>query len=163
MIHVIFIPILGFGILLTSVLIPIGFHGTEAVASYTAPWISTADAMRLKYSFIERVVFMLLSVYISLSLLFIIVVWHVGQEMLLALFPVKRRQRKALRNSSRDRPVLFWLLGLGIGFGGVTFVFMLPERSMLSFVEAWLSIRLLADVVLMGTLVWILAKRRRSA
>ncbi|MDR7316467.1 GerAB/ArcD/ProY family transporter [Brevibacillus nitrificans] len=49
------IPCLGFSILLTAFFVPIGILGTDGVNDYIYTWVSTADWIRMKYAFIERV------------------------------------------------------------------------------------------------------------
>ncbi|RNB78536.1 hypothetical protein EDM56_30535 [Brevibacillus fluminis] len=80
------IPITGFITLVTTFFIPIGFYGTDAVGDLTFPWISSADSIRFEYGIVERVVFMFLTLYISISLLSACVHWHVSIQLFQSLF-----------------------------------------------------------------------------
>jgi len=91
-----FITILFLGIfnLFTTFFIPIGFHGSDGAQQYLYPWISTADSLRLTYSPIERVIFLFLMFYMSITLISISVHWHVSFELIKATFKGKFSKKK---------------------------------------------------------------------
>jgi spore germination protein KB len=80
--------------LFTTFFIPIGFHGSDGAQEYLYPWISTADSLRLVYSPIERVIFIFLMFYMSLTLMSISIHWHVSYELIRNLFSEKASQKK---------------------------------------------------------------------
>ncbi|KIL41866.1 hypothetical protein SD70_04425 [Gordoniibacillus kamchatkensis] len=49
--------LLGFAIELTTMFLPIGMLGADAVGRYVFAWMSTADSMRIELGFIERVMY----------------------------------------------------------------------------------------------------------
>lgn len=79
-----FIIILGLGAvnLFTTFFIPIGLNGADGASEYLYPWVSASDSLRLVYSPIERVIFLFLMFYMSISLLSISIHWHVALELL---------------------------------------------------------------------------------
>ncbi|WP_218154639.1 hypothetical protein [Paenibacillus sp. UNC496MF] len=80
------IPILGFVLELLSFFIPIGFHGTDGVGDYIYTWVSTVDAIRIKYILIERVISIYLLVSLVLAFVFGMMAWHIGAQTIGACF-----------------------------------------------------------------------------
>lgn len=78
--------LLGIFNLFTTFFIPIGFHGSDGAQEFLYPWISTSDSLRLVYSPIERVIFIFLMFYMSLTLMSISIHWHVSFELLRGVF-----------------------------------------------------------------------------
>ncbi|MEH7106547.1 MULTISPECIES: GerAB/ArcD/ProY family transporter [Bacillaceae] len=85
-----FILIFFLGILnsITTFFIPIGFHGSDGAQEFLYPWISTADSLRLVYSPIERVIFLYLMAYMSITMISVSIHWHSGLELLKGSFKV---------------------------------------------------------------------------
>jgi hypothetical protein len=79
-----FVVVLLFAVftLFTSFFIPIGIHGADSVHEFLYPWISTADSLRIIYGPIERVIFLFLMFYISITLISVSVHWHVAFELM---------------------------------------------------------------------------------
>jgi hypothetical protein len=75
--------------LFTTFFIPIGFHGSDGAQEYLYPWISTADSLRLVYSPIERVIFLFLMFYMSITLMSVSIHWHVALELIKGSFKEK--------------------------------------------------------------------------
>ncbi|WML39272.1 GerAB/ArcD/ProY family transporter [Neobacillus sp. OS1-2] len=86
--------ILGTFNLFTTFFIPIGFHGSDGAQEYLYPWISTADSLRMVYSPIERVIFLFLMFYMSISLMSVAVHWHVAYELIKGSFRGKISKKK---------------------------------------------------------------------
>ncbi len=91
------ISLLGIGVLFTTYFIPIGFNGFENVGSVTYPWIATSDALRIKYGVIERVVFVFLLFYLAVSVISILIHWHVVVELLKYMFDFNKLKIKNIR------------------------------------------------------------------
>ncbi|MFK9090438.1 GerAB/ArcD/ProY family transporter [Bacillus salipaludis] len=91
-----FIAIFFLGVfnLFTTFFIPIGFHGSDGAVEYLYPWISTSDSLRLVYSPIERVIFLFLMFYMSITLISISVHWHVAYELIKGTFKGKISKKK---------------------------------------------------------------------
>lgn len=79
--HALLISVMGLTTLSTTLLIPIGFHGTEAVAHYLFPWVITSDSMRLEFFVIERVLYLFLLLYLMIDLTNSTISWHAGLQM----------------------------------------------------------------------------------
>lgn len=75
--------------LATTFLIPIGFHGSDGAEEYLYPWIITSDSLRLVYSPVERVIFIFLMFYMSITLISISIHWHVALELIKGTYKEK--------------------------------------------------------------------------
>ncbi|WP_433945627.1 GerAB/ArcD/ProY family transporter [Paenibacillus sp. SN-8-1] len=92
--HIWLIGVVGFLVLITSVLIPVGYQGTLGVERHVYPWFSTADVLRTKNFIIERVLFFFYFTYLTLSLVSSIVHWHVALEMFKGVFTIKEKKKR---------------------------------------------------------------------
>jgi hypothetical protein len=109
---VVLIIIAGYINAFTSMFIPIGFNGTIGVEQYVFPWVSTADSMRMELAFVERVVFVMLFLYIVASLMMVIVTWHVGLQFLHSLIPTQKLKQRTKK----------WIpLGIFVVYAAITF------------------------------------------
>lgn len=102
------VPVLGTLVLATSFFIPIGYHGTYGVDQYIYTWVSTSDSMRMEFGFIERVLYVFLLLYLSISLLFVSVTWHVGAELFKGIFHLNHVDE----NDGQSGSWLSWLVFL---------------------------------------------------
>ncbi|WP_205651011.1 hypothetical protein [Ectobacillus funiculus] len=66
----------------TTYFAPAGYHGFEHVDTLVHPWTATSDSIRLKFGFIERVLFIFLTLYLAVAFLNIVIHWHVMMEVL---------------------------------------------------------------------------------
>ncbi len=89
------VPLIGLVNLFTTVFVPVGINGTVLPSQYTFPWISTVDSMRIEFGIIERVLFIFLLLYIGISLLSIMIHWHVALNWLKVISPVLKRKNKS--------------------------------------------------------------------
>ncbi|TVX98977.1 GerAB/ArcD/ProY family transporter [Paenibacillus cremeus] len=128
------VPILGFGVLMTSFFIPIGFHGTIGIDNYVYSWISTADSMRSEFGFVERVMYLFLLLYLNLSLIFTTVSWHVGYQLANSLF-------------AKRGLIGYVLLGLMIMIT-IGLIHYFSEKDFLTIGTKWLNVRLYSEVLL---------------
>jgi hypothetical protein len=146
------IPVLGVFNFIASFAIPIGFHGPQAVDNYIFPWINTADSLKMEYGFIERVIFLFLILYISISLLFGIITWHVSLELIKSALVTEK-----MKTWNRLLPygTLIFLVVL------LLFVVnRLDEFSLFKFTQMWLSHRLFAEILLVAG-IFILSRRKK--
>lgn len=88
------ISIFGVFMIVNSYLIPIGLSGFDQIDQFIFPWTSAADAVRMKFGFIERVVFVFMFLFVTTSFISIIIHWHVAYKLLLSLFRLKSLQFK---------------------------------------------------------------------
>lgn len=146
-----FIAILFLGAfnLFTTFFIPIGFHGSDGAVEYLYPWISTADSLRLIYSPIERVIFIFLMFYMSITLMSISVHWHVSYELIKGTFKEKINKK------------LNWLI-LSIFTGCAVAGIIYFNTVLLNKVTVyWMIARLSFEIIFVaGFFIW---ARRRTA
>ncbi|MFE8700513.1 GerAB/ArcD/ProY family transporter [Cytobacillus sp. FJAT-54145] len=136
------IPV-GFGVLFTTYFLPIGYYGFDGIGEFTYPWLSTADAIRIKFFFVERVFFIFLLMYVGISLINVIVHWHVGLEMIKSLLPKKVDDTKG---------ILKWvkLDYLILSFFSILYLyiqFYVDELTVFKMSEWWLVIRLPSEYI----------------
>jgi len=142
------IAILGLINMFTTFFIPIGFHGSDGSQEYLYPWITTADSLRLVYSPIERVIFLFLMFYMSISLMSVAIHWHVALELIKGSFKKEVSKKQV------------WLiLGVftGISILGISYFNMI---LLFKFAIYWLIVRLACEVMLVGVFFfWARGKR----
>jgi hypothetical protein len=85
---IIMIPI-GYGVMLSTFLTPFLYNGTMSIARFVFPWIMTADSIRMDFFLIERLTFIFLLIYVSISLVSIVIHWHVGYEFAKSVLPFR--------------------------------------------------------------------------
>ncbi len=136
--------------LATTFFLPIGYHGTEGVGSYIYPWIATADSIRMELGPVERMVFVFLLLYLSISLLSTLVHWHVGLKLVQGILPSP---------SSSKNKTWYPLLVL-CSFGVLTLVadLLFNEVNLYNLSVWWLRLRLPSEILLVLLLYWIARK-----
>lgn len=152
------IPFFAAGILITSFFIPIGFLGVHTVGDFIFPWMITADSLRMQYGFIERATFLLLFIYLQLVILFGIVTWHVGIELLKGAFISQRKQVHKLPLSSSA------LMTLILCIVSVLTIVLEESTNQIEFFEVvkiWLDFRFAAEIMLV-LLIFLFSLRKRS-
>ncbi|MCI3919511.1 hypothetical protein MO973_04600 [Paenibacillus sp. TRM 82003] len=152
--------LLGFGILgiinlFTSFLIPIGFHGADGITDWTYPWFASADSLRLEFGFVERLLFIFLLLYVLISIIAILVYWHIGLEHAKSTLP------KGASEKMRTLFPYFLLAGLSAG------TIALDQRLgiiELRRIAEWTLIAFLPNALLVaGMLAFVKHKRERQA
>ncbi|MFP7296491.1 GerAB/ArcD/ProY family transporter [Neobacillus niacini] len=133
--------------LVTSFLIPIGFHGADGAQEYMYPWIMTADSIRLVYSPIERALFIFLMLYISITLLSVTVHWHVAFELIKGCY---------IKNTSKQKNwlVLAYFIGFSI-LAVLRFDLMNPELI----IKFWLTARYFFEIIVVFSFFFFLRRR----
>jgi hypothetical protein len=141
------IPFIGAGVLITSFLIPVGYHGTMAVNSFIYPWISTSDSMRVEFGLVERVLFIFMLLYTSISLAGSFIHWHVCIEFFKDLLPSKK-------NKAHFSWIIIGIMGL------ITYVLnmLFNDETLYEFVVGYLNVRFVSEIVLVLMIV-IIARR----
>ncbi|MDQ6597343.1 hypothetical protein [Bacillus salipaludis] len=140
---------LGLFNLFTTFLIPIGFQGSDGANEFLYPWISTADCLRLVYSPIERVIFLFLMFYMSITLVSISVHWHASFELLKGTFKNKGSKKKE------------WIVLSIFIVCAVAGVQYLNTVLLNKFTVYWLQIRFCFEVVTI--VIFFLWARRKTA
>ncbi|REE82706.1 spore germination protein [Paenibacillus taihuensis] len=136
------IPLVCCFIMVTSFFVPIGFHGTEAVASYLYVWSVTADSMTMEYGFLERVVFIFLLLYLNLSLVYTANVWHIAMEFFKSCLPKAKPQIDPERT-----PLSNWVIACILGLFTVVTSYLLDEKQDLRLATNWLILRVCVEVI----------------
>lgn len=88
--HLIFVGLTGFFMLFTTYFLPIGFGGFDQVDNLLYPWISTTDSIRMRYGIIERLVFVFLIFFVSISFMSAVIHWHVSVQFLNSIIYFKK-------------------------------------------------------------------------
>ncbi|MFH0068420.1 GerAB/ArcD/ProY family transporter [Peribacillus sp. NPDC056705] len=147
------IPVLGSLILAFTYLIPFGFLGIQSMGDFVFPWMVTSDSLRMQYGFIERTSFVLVFVFMLVTMLFGIVTWNVGLELMKGAFGIQDR-KTGMR--------LFTLTFLSIiGFLSVYFQESVNQREFFGYAKYWFNLRLPVEVVLV-MVVFLLSLRRKK-
>ncbi|RSK26218.1 hypothetical protein EJF36_04735 [Bacillus sp. HMF5848] len=137
------VPLVAIANLFTTLMVPIGFHGVDGVEDYNYIWITTSDALRFEFGFVERVVFVFLLIYISISLMSVIIHWHVAVEFFKSHLPKIKKNNK---------PRIQYVIVLV--FSGITILVIhyFNENTILILTKLWLSLLipfgLLANILL---------------
>lgn len=150
------VPCLGFCILLTAFFVPIGILGTDGVNDYIFTWVATADAVRMKYAFIERVVYIFLLIYLGISYLFTMTTWHVGSEMISGCLTGHHANTSAV-NSVLPNAICCAVFGIGTVIVGNW----LGEDDLFTVSSYWMMIRSPIDIFIVLS-VFMLSKWRKT-
>jgi hypothetical protein len=141
--------VLGLFNLFTTFFIPIGFHGADGTQEYLYPWITTADSLRLVFSPIERVIFLFLMLYMSISLMSVVVHWHVALELIKGTF-------KDAKNKKKNRMVVILFVVMSVA--GVLFI---NSTLLIKLTVFWFIFRFGSEIIVVVlTFLW---SRRRTA
>jgi hypothetical protein len=149
-----FIPILGLFNLLTTVFIPIGYWGADGVGELTYPWIATADTLFIEFGPIERLITPFILLYVSISIISVVVHWHVALEVIKTLF--KWDKLEGLK-----RPILLYSILATFGIFVLLMELNFNEKDILLFGSTWLQVRLPSELILV-LLMLFLARRRNK-
>ncbi len=142
--------------LLTTYFIPIGMHGMDSVGELVYKWFTTADAIRLQYGFVERLIFVFLLLYLTISLLSTLVHWHVSLQMFKSWFFVDS-------NKSKKSKKLSWYFAAVFGAGGIALAYWMNEQTMLTVSIWFLVLRLASEMTIVFFLYYLSVRERRKA
>ncbi|TVY05595.1 GerAB/ArcD/ProY family transporter [Paenibacillus cremeus] len=145
--HLWLAPLLGVTIMVTTISIPVGFLGSDAVGDYVFPWVSTADAMRIELGFIERVMFIFVFLYGLIAFASMIFHWHVSFELLKGILPLTRY------SSRRRKGILYGCLAVycaSVLWSG----YFMNDVRLFKWGELWLNIRLPSEMLFVGIMVY---------
>jgi hypothetical protein len=151
------LPIISYLTLATTFFIPIGLHGTIGVDNYIHVWVSTADSLRMKYGFFERVVYFFVMAYILLTFVFVSVVWHVGAESFKGLFSSKKPNLDRV-----ETPVLSWCICGSFGLLTVVYQMMVKEKMLTVLSGYFVNIRFWSEVGLVALLCFVAVRKRKK-
>lgn len=146
--------ICGFGVLITTFSIPIGFQGADGIGDFVFPWITTADSMRIELGFIERLLYIFLVLYAGISFLSISMQWHIAYEFIMSLVP-------AFICRTRIGNWMGWAVAVFFAGAMILITFLYDENMLFTLGVNWLTVRLVDDLLLVCFLM-VLAKRRKT-
>ncbi|WP_246942056.1 GerAB/ArcD/ProY family transporter [Bacillus pinisoli] len=148
------IPIIGFINLCTTFFIPIGFWGADGAGDLTFPWVTTADTLFIEFGPIERLITLFILLYVSVSIISVVVHWHVAFEVIKSMIGTDNKKVK-------NRSIIHFMI-LAV-FGGIVIFleYQLREQSILEFGEYWLNVRLPSEALLVLLLLF-LARRKKA-
>lgn len=149
------IGLLAFVNLLTTTLIPIGFNGIDGVGEIVYPWIFTSDSIRMEFFFLERVFIMFLLLYLVISLISMIIHWHVGFEMLKSVTTLPFFKWKGTQLGPYVYILLFWIISIQI-------VNRIPEFQAIHLIKWYLQLTIPFILFMIFLLLWIYRKAKKS-
>lgn len=101
--------------LFTTYFMPIGFGGFDEIDKLLYPWISTTDSVRMGFGVIERLVFIFMLFFISISFMSIVIHWHVSAQFLKSIVQFKKMNWKGKNLTLHSFALLF-------GIGALIFI-----------------------------------------
>lgn len=135
--------------LFTTFFIPIGIHGADGAGEYLYPWITTADSLRIIYGPIERVIFLFLMFYLSVTLLSVSIHWHVALEFL-----------KGIAGGHISNKQKFAIFSVFSGLS-ILAVVKIDALQLIKFAGAWLQMRLIFEMSFIF-LVFLIVRRQKK-
>ncbi|AZK46333.1 GerAB/ArcD/ProY family transporter [Paenibacillus lentus] len=155
--HLWLIPISGLLVLLVTLLVPIGYHGTIGVEDQVYKWFSTADSIRSEFFLVERVLFIFYFTCLSLTLVSAVIQWHNALEIVKAI-SVKRKPKELKAASNKD----WWVLApMALGTIGMEYWF--DEDILRIFGQWFLNVRLIGEVLFVATMFVVYRRRKKRA
>jgi hypothetical protein len=141
----------GMGVLtlLTSCFIPIGLHGLVGIGEYSTPWVVTADSIRMAFGPVERMMHIFLLLFLVLTLISVVVHWHVAATMIAAA-------SRAPRWTRLSRPIAIGAFAVAAAIGSHRFTF--EEIGTVG--RIWMMVRWPSEIVLIGVLMYCAWKLR---
>jgi len=148
------IPMLCFLMLSSAFIVPIGTLGTDGSNDYIFTWVSTAEAIQMKYAFIDHVVYIFLLLFLSITFLYSIVTWHIGAE---AISGCLKRDKPNVSSVNKVLPnaISCGLIAVVTIIAGTT----LGEDDIYQVCSTWMSVRLPIDAFIV-LIAYIVSKRR---
>ncbi|MGW9126486.1 GerAB/ArcD/ProY family transporter [Paenibacillus chitinolyticus] len=147
------ISLSGLLLLLLTMIVPIGMHGSMGVSTYVYPWFSLADSIRIDMFLVERLVFVFYLVYISLFLISTIVHWHVAQSL----------ARELIRFPAAARGAKFLPLGIVVVFASACmWMLKFNQEGLIKTGEIFLEIRLVAEFSFVLLIFYMYRKEKKK-
>jgi hypothetical protein len=106
--------------------------------------------MRIELGFVERVLPLFLLLYTSVSLVSIMVHWHVASELLHA----------AILTGNKGKPWVSWIFYGGFAVLTLLSVFFFNESRLFTLMNRWINLRLASEVMLAGLVLYAAIRRR---
>lgn len=167
--HFWLVPVSGLLILLITLLVPIGYHGTIGVEDHVYSWFSTADSMRLQTFVVERALYLFYITYISMSLVMVVIYWHVGLELFRGCFNGKE-DKKGSENKATDAGektrMSPWIEAILLFTISAIMIYMVQWTNQVQLAQAgqwFFNLRFFSEMLLILLLMFLVWRKRRSA
>ncbi|WP_071393723.1 GerAB/ArcD/ProY family transporter [Bacillus tuaregi] len=151
---VVIIGLFGAGVLLTSYFSPIGLLGFENVGTVINPGITASDTLQFRYGIIERVLFVVLTLFLAITFASMLTHWHVALEVLKNVIYFEKFQWKKHNLTSHLFLVLFWIISLRV----VTY---LSEYQLVKYTSYFYNL-FPALLTVMFLLFWMIRRRAKA-
>lgn len=158
--HIWLFFIFGLFTLVISMFAPIGFLGAEGAGEHVYPAFSTVDSLRIRYFIVERMIYVIYVVYMSLSLMNSIIHWHVSKELFIGAFH-KNATSSSDNLTQKKRKIEWWIL---VAFSILVYIclWILDQFTLNEMGVIFLNIRFAGEFVLVGLMFYLVLQRRRS-
>ncbi|WP_428911198.1 GerAB/ArcD/ProY family transporter [Niallia sp. Krafla_26] len=111
---ILLIGLVGMGVLGSSFFGIIGMLGFEAVSHTVYPGMTTADTLHIKFGVIERVLFVNIILFLSITFTSILIHWHVAVELLKQVIFIKKFKWKDHHLTPHLFLIIFWLVSIKV-------------------------------------------------
>lgn len=156
--HIVLVVVAGIGTLAVSMLGPVGFLGAVGAGEHEFPAFSAMDSLRIRYFIIERMIYVFYFVYMTLSLLNSIVHWHVGKELVLGILGYK--EAPLLKGNQKRRKLEWWVIAVFSVIVIITYG-LVNQYTLRSMAIVFVNSRFVGEIVIIATLIYAAAKRKR--
>ena len=112
--EIVILSLAGIFTLFTTYFIPIGFNGFEQIENFTFPWVTTSDAVRMKFGIIERAIFIFVIVFLGVAFISLLIHWHVSLKIFESIFLFKKLKWKDKNLTSYLFVFLFGITGIAV-------------------------------------------------
>lgn len=112
--EIVILSLTGIFTLFTTYFIPIGFNGFEQIDNFTFPWVTTSDAVRMKFGIIERAIFIFVILFLGVAFISLLIHWHVSLKIFESIFLFKKLKWKERNLTSYLFVFLFGIIGIAV-------------------------------------------------
>ncbi|MEN8699140.1 spore germination protein [Bacillus infantis] len=146
----------GAAVLATTYLVPIGTFGFDGVGELEYPWLSSADAVRMELAFVERAFYIFILIYIGISLMNVVVHWHVAQELVRSAVKIPLGKKNSKKGAFlKNIPLLLFAVLFFLG------EFIVNEEIMSVFTVWWMNIRMPSEYIMIFLLILLSWRKKK--
>lgn len=167
--HFWLVPVSGLLILLITLLVPVGYHGTIGVEDHVYSWFSTADSLRMETFIVERVLYLFYITYLSMSLVTVVIYWHVGLELFKGCFN-EREDKEESRDTETDTGKKTkknqWIEAVLLFTFSAIMIYLVDRINQVQLAQAgqwFLNLRFFSEMFLILLLLFLVWRKRRGA
>lgn len=152
-------PLIIFLAMVLNFFTPIGILGADIVDHFTFPWVATSDALHIKLGPIERLTMPFLLFYVAITIISIIIHWHVAFKVW-GLLPEQRSPLAEVTNKVKLWPAISIIVGCCVVMVLLDWITIEPQVFRIA--EKWLNVRFLFEIA-MAPIILLIARRKRRA